>query len=655
MLRTFRHLFNIYWLQIAFIAAVVLRLTAVARYVTPDESAWLYWSVHFRQALLAGDWANTFQASHPGITTMWLGSLGVQLTLWLRPESAESAAWIGKLAWLTSDYGEPARQLQQFVATTRILFAFVMSLGVVGIGRLVRCDFGRTAAILTTFVLALDPFTYGMASLPMTDSLLAMFIGLSLLLLYRLHQQPNYQTAILLGLCTTLAILSKLPGLLLLPFIPLVLLTARQLTWENYIRLLIVWTGTAVVAALLLLPALWGAPQQLLTLLQASGSEETSFNVPVRYMGRLQYNVGWEYYPLLLMYRLSPVAFVGMGLAFGRKRIRPLALWLLLFTTLFIIGIEQSPSVFDRYLLPITFVWTLLGSIAIADWVQRAASQKQQRASILLTGILCAFALTHITFPLFAYNWMLGGHAVARQILPTGWGEIYSVAARQLATVCPDANGVLTENVPSTAPFFAKSIMRSSAFHAQFAPADWAEIKQINPDAMVKPDPDAVIDVMSNRAVIWCNHPTRSTPIFMEQAFDAAFDRAARLQMVTLYEVVAENQIGVQLVWSGLDEVKSADFTIDIALIDNNNQTLAGRGIPLVDRYGLPAEYWQSNQTYQLDTVIPLPENSADGTYQLTLSLFDATGARRGVFFPTTESWDVIVPLGNVTLPLNDS
>ena len=219
----FRRLFNTYWLQIAFLVAVMLRLTAVGRYVTPDESAWLYWSVHFRQALLTGDWANTFQASHPGITTMWLGSLGVQLTLWLRPDSAESVAWIGKLAWLTSDYGEPARQLQPFVTTTRVLFALVTSIGVVGIGHLVGRDFGRNAAILTTFALALDPFTYGMASLPMTDSLLALFISLSLLLLYRLHQQANAQTAILLGLCTTLAILSKLPGLLLLPFIPLVL------------------------------------------------------------------------------------------------------------------------------------------------------------------------------------------------------------------------------------------------------------------------------------------------------------------------------------------------------------------------------------------------------------------------------------------------
>ena len=646
-----RRLFNTYWLLFAFGIAILFRLTAIGRYVTPDESAWLYWSVHFRQALLTGDWANTFQASHPGITTMWLGSLGVQLTLWLRPESAESVAWLGKLAWLTSDYGEPARQLQQFIPITRVIFALVTSLGIVGIGQLVGRNFGRNAAILTTFALALDPFTAGMGSLPMTDSLLALFISLSLLLLYQLHQKANRQVAILLGVCTTLAILSKLPGLLLLPFIPLVLLTARQLSWRNYIQLLVFWAAAAIVSTLLLLPAIWGAPQHLLTLLQASGSEESSFNVPVLYMGRLQYNVGWEYYPLLLIYRLSPVAFVGMGLAFGRKQTRPLALWLLLFTTLFIIGIEQSPSVFDRYLLPITVVWTLLGSIVVANWLQTLHVQKQSLAQIGILSILCAFALTNIAFPLFAYNWLLGGRTVAQRILPTGWGEAYSVAARQLTTVCPNAEGVLTESVPSTAPFFAGSILRSSAFHAQFAREDWAEIKQILPNAAVKPDPDAVIDVASNRAVIWCNHPTPPAPILAQQTFEAVFDQAARLQEVTLYEIVIDNQVGVQLVWSGLEGGESADFTIDLALIDSNNQTIAGRGIPLIDRHGLPAEYWQLNQSYQLETVIPLPDKSADGTYRLALSLFDATGARRGVFFPATESWDVIVPLGEVGLP----
>ena len=77
---------TIRWLALCFfMLACLFRLAALNRYITPDELAWVYRSIRLRQALLSGAWADTLQTGHPGVVTMWLGMMGIQLQLWLSP------------------------------------------------------------------------------------------------------------------------------------------------------------------------------------------------------------------------------------------------------------------------------------------------------------------------------------------------------------------------------------------------------------------------------------------------------------------------------------------------------------------------------------------------------------------------------------------
>ena len=59
---------------ILFISALLPRLFAIGRYITPDELNWIHRSVRFREALLAGRWAETLVSGHPGVTTTWAGA-----------------------------------------------------------------------------------------------------------------------------------------------------------------------------------------------------------------------------------------------------------------------------------------------------------------------------------------------------------------------------------------------------------------------------------------------------------------------------------------------------------------------------------------------------------------------------------------------------
>jgi hypothetical protein len=65
------------WLLFLFLLAWAPRALALDAYVSPDERKWLARSANFTYALSHGDFAQTFQREHPGVTVMWAGTLGL--------------------------------------------------------------------------------------------------------------------------------------------------------------------------------------------------------------------------------------------------------------------------------------------------------------------------------------------------------------------------------------------------------------------------------------------------------------------------------------------------------------------------------------------------------------------------------------------------
>ncbi|MCB0217877.1 MAG: phospholipid carrier-dependent glycosyltransferase, partial [Chloroflexi bacterium] len=61
------------------LAAAWLRLGGPGRYIASDELRWTCRAINFHAALVEGRPADTFQVGHPGVLTMWLGSLALPL------------------------------------------------------------------------------------------------------------------------------------------------------------------------------------------------------------------------------------------------------------------------------------------------------------------------------------------------------------------------------------------------------------------------------------------------------------------------------------------------------------------------------------------------------------------------------------------------
>lgn len=400
-----------------FLTAILPCLAALGRYVTPDEPSWVFRSLRFREALLAAAWANTLQSGHPGVTTIWLGSLAIQLQLWLEPASRSHLDWINKLYWLAPDNGEAIRHLAHFLNPARLSVILVTSLGVVAIFLLARDRIGPVIALIGAFLLALDPFLVGLSGLLHLDALLATFMVVTVLLLMPRNdpnREPDSQNTlpekkrywIIAGVTTALAILTKSPGLFLLLVVPaiwlwqMVRIEKKFNPWYQAIGL---WAISMGVVLLLLLPAIWADPRN--TFATVSGLTERLLVDAVRptyFLGESTLRPGFTFYPLAVLYRLSPVVTLGLILALVglvyriiRKSVASIPVtvwWIISFSLAFTLFLNFSAKRFDRYALPAVYALILLAGWGLATLLQHHRNYDRRKLPSLFLFLIITLA-----------------------------------------------------------------------------------------------------------------------------------------------------------------------------------------------------------------------------------------------------------------------
>lgn len=463
------------------ILAFLLRLAALGRYVTPDEPAWVYRSIRLADALAAGDWAAVPSTGHPGVTTMWLGTLNVMVCRLLNPvASVAHLDWIGRMAWLDPENGEAFRHLAFFLTGGRIAVALTTTLGLAALYPLLMRLFDRSLALLAVGLLAFDPFLIGHSGLLHTDALLATFSLLGLATaLNGLHEPRRAIWWSLAGLFAGLALLTKTPAVILLPFIGIIQLIAhlrhsplpnlqsliRSLSFFVFHFLLL--ASVTAITCIVLYPALWASPAETLDILFAfTGRHVEMAQRPIFFAGQMTYTPGPLFYPVVLLFRISPIVLIGLivGLI-GLRRLpadRRFAFLALLvfsvgFGTLMSMGVKKH----DRYLLPALPPLTLAAALGIGTLVDRYIGKRvrspkyqsliSQSPAVLQALIALAFALHPLTYA----NPLAGGPWIARRVLDLDWGEGMGEAARWLNRQ-PDADQLVVAagSVPTFGSLF---------------------------------------------------------------------------------------------------------------------------------------------------------------------------------------------------------
>jgi 4-amino-4-deoxy-L-arabinose transferase-like glycosyltransferase len=462
-----------------FLLALGPRLVAAcARFVTSDELVWVYRSTRFLGAVASGDWAQTMQAGHPGVTTMYCGVVGILLRRFTAPNAAaERLAWLTRLAWLDPRDGPALKRLAFFLVAGRLPMAILTSLAVAVIYLLARRLWGRRVALMGAALLALDPFPVGLSAVLHVDALTASFMTLSLLaLLIGLTEGGLFRWVALSGALAGLAVLTKAPAIFLVPFTALVLaasfLTQREKRLGKALGLggaFFLWLAVAALIFCALYPAMWVAPTGALQLIFGTASRHAGSSArPTFFWGRAVFNPGPFFYPVALAFRTSPVVWVGVLAALPLLLRRRMPDWirgrrlpllaLLCFAVLFVVFMTTPTKKFDRYLMPVFPALDLLAAAGLV-WIAEWLSGKWRRgAPIVLSTAIVLQALVSLPYaPYFlAYeNPLLGGPGVAARVLSVGWGEGVDQAAAYLNGL-EDAGDLyaLASAMPHFAPLF---------------------------------------------------------------------------------------------------------------------------------------------------------------------------------------------------------
>lgn len=455
-----------------FVLALLPRVTNLGAIITPDERRWVERSVAFCKALAEGDWAHTFQTGHPGVTTMWTGTLALWVKhLWQQPST-------DVLDYLAQVQTRPS-PLPEYLAAARLPTAILTAVAIALAYLLVRRLWGDKPALLGAGLLALDPFYLAHSRVIHHDALATTFILLAVLTFvhyaWRGQRGRNRVWLVLSGVATALACLSKGSALFLLPFIGLVGLialwtdlSARPAQKREIVRLwivsLVLWGIVTAVAFAALWPAMWVDPIGTVGGMvgQAVQFAEEAHSKGNFFLGAPVEDPGFLFYPLVLLFRTTPITSIGLVLCVAllvrrlrRRQGRNLAdqpetmalITLLGFVVLFTIFMSMGHKKFDRYLLPVFPLVDILAGIAFARVIERVASARVRAAAIvgaIPIAVLCLQGLASLPqhpYYLSAYNALAGGPWLAQRVLLVGWGEGLEQAAAYL-NAKPDAGNL---------------------------------------------------------------------------------------------------------------------------------------------------------------------------------------------------------------------
>ncbi|CAG0936604.1 hypothetical protein TFLX_05485 [Thermoflexales bacterium] len=459
-----------------FSIALLARSGALKQYVVPDEPSWVWRSLNFSQALAEGDWAGTAQMGHPGVTTMWLGSLGILAKRAADPiATTDALQWLSQVSNLAPENAEALKRLGIFLTYARLPVILVNALGVVLIYLLMRRLWGQRVGVMAGLLFALDPFAAGLSGLLHVDGLLATFSVLSVLAMLNGLNRPSPLTTLpsegrgkavgwfaLAGAFAGLAFLSKSPGIFLTGFAVVILFLAvvsRRLSFIRALICLLLFVMVHLSWFMVLYPAMWVQPIETVSGIFGLAKSLSQHAVrPTFFDGQYTLNHGPSFYPLALAFRLTPVLVLGLLAAlifivvavWKRSDARLFGvIVLLLGAALFIAFITPAAKKYDRYMLPAE-AWLIL----VAAW-----GFGQIRSGVVRSlALMGAAALVLINWPylLMHYNWLLGGAPQAQQRFAVGWGEGLGAAANWINQQ-PDGlrSTTATSAIPSFAPLFS--------------------------------------------------------------------------------------------------------------------------------------------------------------------------------------------------------
>lgn len=487
---------------ILFGLALGVRLPSLGGYLTADEINWIGRSRWFLIGLLSPEiecppaidgrqttsrgLGCTLQTGHPGVTTMWAGSLGLLWHYWTVAPPVE-----GDLLKFLLELGSRREDIA-VLGSVRLPLAIVGSLFVSGYYWLVQRLISRRVALVAGLLVALSPFQIGLARVIHHDSLTTTFMVLSVLALMgywrRAWSGPWLVISAIFG---GLALLSKQVGWFLPPFVALL----GGVTWlstlhrpqpgRRLVRIIsegLIWAVIAAGSVVAFFPALWVDPAQVIQTIVGVSQRLAETGHPHYFLGQLTQDPGPLFYPIGWLLQASPLEVLGLlgaGLAaiqaFTSPRplkrdesSQPVIVALLLFVGTLTLFMMVSDKKMVRYFLPAFSMIDILVAIGLLWLMKQLAAPftrplrplpRPATATLILVIVVLQgwHVYSHAPYYFTFYNPIFGGAPGAAQWMTImGWGEGLNEAATDLSRQ-PEAESltvVVEGNCGLYEPFF---------------------------------------------------------------------------------------------------------------------------------------------------------------------------------------------------------
>lgn len=426
------------------------RLFTLDAHWSSDETRWLGRSSRFMHAVQTGQFDQTLQAYHPGVTTMWL---------------AGTRSFFGN--------NETGRSLKDLVLG-RWFICVVVSAGLVAVFFLLLRLFEAWHTVTAWGFIAMSPFFLAETRRVHTDALATIFILLTVLLfllycvtLLRMEehrQKKNY--LVFAGIVFGLACLSKSYSVILLPWIPICLWLFRRgdRSWHLFLYdtfiTVILFLSYSILTVFLVWPLFWhlrgllfGAcllattlflqhavqtdrhvPRYVgaatLALLACTGYAAKTFwpvldkvgwaltiphNVDKLFLGKIVADPGWLFYIFVLSMKSTPFVLpfaIGAIFFLWRRRqdrqfsqLFKIAIAIGTVAILFTVCFTFTSKKIPRYLLPVFPMLNVLAGIGFCYMVKWIGSHLRKQYFKKIAQVSCiVLVLLLSAVPIFALH-----------------------------------------------------------------------------------------------------------------------------------------------------------------------------------------------------------------------------------------------------------
>lgn len=394
-----------------------------------DEHFWFLRTQNFISALQKGDWADTYQNPKPGVTVMFLS--GISLETFLRVYEVV-------FKFRPQIYTYDTFALVSFVTKFPLVLLNIIS--VMGVAVIIRKIFNKQMSVLFLMLLVLQPYFIGISRYFHGDGTLTVFMTLSVFTLFYAIFLEKKPFLILSAFFGGLAVLTKLQGVFLFPFVGLVLFVEffyKKRLQREFVLQTALWFLVVVVTIFLLFPALWVNTTPTLKTIYEEAFVITSTGKNTK----VDFNPYLVSFPMIVTLPYIVLGIVGI-FAFIKSRNKYLlySLFYVFFYTLQIQLVEQKS---ERYLLPLFPFLAFIGAYGL-DYL----STRFKKAH---------FQLILITTVVLNFSWLLWNtpyYTAHAELAP--WGAVYYEAAKYLNNKpnAFDLKVVAVEKPHTFRPFF---------------------------------------------------------------------------------------------------------------------------------------------------------------------------------------------------------